>query len=157
MYEMGVLGLKEVVKTVYDELKLEAENKGLEINLDFNKNINDRVYVDKDRIFEVVYNLINNAIKYTDKGSVNIKLRQKNKKIIVFEVTDTGLGIAKKDQGKLFNKFIRAESGTRKIIGTGLGLYISKLLVEKFKGTIGFESKLNKGSRFWFELPIKIS
>jgi signal transduction histidine kinase len=69
-------------------------------------------------------------------------------------VIDTGPGLSTEDSSKLFQKFYRAQSSAGKQMGTGLGLYVSKLLVEKFGGTIGFQSELGKGSTFWFELPL---
>lgn len=153
-YEMGVVSLAKVVDDVYDDFISEAEEKGLEISLKIPKGLKDQVYVDKDRIHEVIANLISNAIKYTDKGKVTILLMNKNGKIRL-EVQDTGLGIKLEDQQRLFRKFTRVESSAGKKIGTGLGLYISKLLIEKFGGEISFESQIGKGSTFWFELPVR--
>ena len=113
------------------------------------------VFVDKDRIYEVVGNLVSNGIKYTDTGTVTIKLSNPNPGWIRMEIKDTGIGIPENEQNKLFQKFERAESSVGKTIGTGLGLYISKLLVEEFGGQIGLTSEFGKGSNFWFDLPIK--
>ena len=154
-YEMGVVSLAKVADDVYDDFIAEAEEKGLSISLKSPPDIKDRVYVDKDRIHEVIGNLISNAVKYTDKGSVTVRLSNPTEESIRFEVVDTGSGISEKDKGELFKKFSRAETSAGKAIGSGLGLYISKLLVEKFGGKIGLESKLGKGSTFWFEIPIK--
>jgi signal transduction histidine kinase len=155
VYQMGVMNLVEVTETVFDEFKHEAEEKGLEFKLQIPKNIEGRVYVDKERIYEVVVNFISNAIKYTSEGVVEVKLIQPVDDSIRLEVSDTGPGISESDQKKIFKKFFRADSTTGKKVGTGLGLYISKLLIEKFSGKIGFESKLGKGTTFWFELPVK--
>jgi len=154
VYDMAHVSLSEVVKLVYDDFKPEAEERNLEYTLSIPKNLKDTVYVDKDRIFEVISNFISNAIKYTDKGQVKVSLSQANPNLIRFEVEDSGVGISQKDKEKLFTKFFRAESSEGKVMGTGLGLYISKLLIEKFGGRIGFESTLGKGSTFWFDLPV---
>jgi signal transduction histidine kinase len=69
-------------------------------------------------------------------------------------VSDTGYGLSQDDQNKMFTKFFRAESSAGKVLGTGLGLYITKLLIEKFGGMLGLSSELGKGSTFWFELPV---
>ena len=124
------------------------------MKLDVPASITDKVRVDPDRIQEVIGNLLSNAVKYTDKGSVVVRLVQPNANMVRFEVEDTGSGISKEEQEKLFRKFSRAESTVGKTTGTGLGLYISKLLVEKFGGSIGLSSEIAKGSTFWFELPL---
>lgn len=155
VYQMGTVSLKKVVETIFSDFKAETEKKKLGFDLEAAPDLKDQVYVDQDRIHEVVTNLISNAIKYTDEGSVVVKLNQSNQQKIRFEVVDTGEGISEEEQEKLFQKFFRAESTTGKKIGSGLGLYISKLLVEKFKGTIGVKSVKNQGSTFWFELPLK--
>ena len=102
--------------------------------------------VDRDRSHEVVANLISNSIKYTDAGSVTVRLSNHRAGYILFSITDTGRGMADDERDKLFTKFYRAQSSAGTTLGTGLGLYITKLLVEKFGGTIGIESELGKGS-----------
>jgi signal transduction histidine kinase len=112
------------------------------------------VNVDADKINEVIGNLISNAIKYTEKGFVCVKLLQSGKEKVRFEVVDTGPGISKEETEKLFQKFYRVQSNVGKTTGTGLGLYISRLMIEKFGGKIGVESEVGKGSTFWFEIPL---
>ncbi len=153
-FEMGNVNLANVCSTVVNEYKIQAQDKKLALNYSQTENVSDLAYVDRDRIYEVVSNLISNAIKYTDQGSVNVKLFNTNPKTVRVEISDTGPGMNEADKAKLFQKFFRAESSEGKVMGTGLGLYISKLLVEKFGGVIGFESETGKGSIFWFELPI---
>jgi signal transduction histidine kinase len=155
-FEMGDVHLIEVAKIVRDDYKSQAEEKGLKFEIEIH-GLKDNVYVDKDRVFEVISNLVSNAIKYTDKGSVTIRITNPSSEKIRLEVIDTGPGISEEDSKRLFEKFYRANASTGKVLGTGLGLYISKLLVEKFKGKIGFKSEVGKGSTFWFELPIKTS
>jgi len=153
LYQMGNVNLKKVVEAVFDEFKIEAENKNLEYKIEIPPEIKDLVYVDTDRIHEVISNLISNAVKYTDKGFIKIKLSNVNGKIKT-EIINTGPIIPKEEQEKLFKKFSRTSSSTGKAIGTGLGLYISKLLVEKFGGKIGVISEESENTNFWFELPL---
>jgi len=110
---------------------------------------------DAGRLTQVLTNLINNAIKFTDRGGVTVEARTEENKVVA-RVKDTGVGIAKKDVAKLFTKFFQAEtSARRKYGGTGLGLAICKEIVEAHKGKIWVESKLGKGSTFAFSLPAK--
>lgn len=154
VFQLETEELSHVVRAVYSQFTPEAERKGLDYSLKIPKHIRDRVSVDPDRIHEVIANFISNAIKYTDKGSVVVRLIQPNKETVRVEVEDTGLGIPKEEQGKLFQKFYRIETHVGKTTGTGLGLYISRLLIDKFKGDIGLDSKLGEGSIFWFEIPL---
>jgi len=116
--------------------------------------LEDNVKVDPDRIREVISNFVSNAIKFTEKGKVNIVMSNPIPGFVKVEVVDTGPGISKEEQSRLFQKFYRAESTSGKTFGTGLGLYITKLLIEKFGGTQGLNSETDKGSNFWFELPV---
>lgn len=113
------------------------------------------VHGDAGRLTQVLTNLLNNAIKFTDKGSVTLAASRKKGKV-VFEVTDTGIGISRKDQPKLFTKFYQADtSAKRKYSGTGLGLAICKEIVKAHNGTIWVRSRLGHGSTFGFSLPTK--
>ncbi len=153
-YNLEDVNLTEIVNTAYSEFKLEAERKNLKFTLDIQSNVRDRVHVDRDRLHEVVVNFLSNATKYTETGGITMKLFNKGLKIVRLEVIDTGMGISKEEQKKLFRKFYRVKSKVGKTIGSGLGLYISKLLIEKFEGNIGVDSEPGKGSNFWFELPV---
>ncbi len=155
IYRVKRVSLSEVAKEAFNHSKLEAERKGLGFNFVVQPNIEDSVFVDPERIREVVDNLISNAIKYTNQGSVTIKIGKADKDKIRLEVIDTGPGVSEKEQKKLFRKFYRVKITVGKTIGTGLGLYICKLLIERFNGVIGLESELGKGSNFWIELPLE--
>ena len=111
------------------------------------------VFVDPDRIREVVTNLFDNACKYTDSGKVSIGLTGNNE-VVQLYVRDTGAGIPPDDITHLFQKFYRVDnSATRTIGGTGLGLFISRKIIELYQGRIWVESEIGKGSTFFINLP----
>jgi signal transduction histidine kinase len=115
-----------------------------------------KIWADPDRLRQVLSNLVSNAIKYSSAGSsVVVRVRERGTQHIVIEVVDHGLGIPPEQVGKLFQKFARVRSDDHlKVSGTGLGLYISRLIVEGHGGQIWVESELGKGSSFGLALPI---
>lgn len=131
-----------------------ASQKGLDFQIDLEKNVPKHIHADPNRIQQIMMNLINNAIKFTNDGSVKVEIGYKDK--IRVEVKDTGVGISKDKQAKLFQKFSQVDGSiSRKYGGTGLGLYIAQNLVESMGGKIGFNSELGAGSCFWFEIPYR--
>ncbi len=154
-YRMKRVNIKKIAKQVYEQSRFEAERKNLKFTFSAAKHLNDLVFVDPDRLFEVIDNFVSNAVKYTNSGSVTIKVLKPDKDKVRLEISDTGLGISEDEQKRLFRKFYRVRGTVGKTIGTGLGLYISKLLIERFGGVVGLDSAINKGSIFWFELPIE--
>ena len=157
VFQMDNLHFARAARSAFDAFRAEAERKGLEFSLEIPEKISDVVYVDPDKIDEVIANLVSNAVKFTNKGFVKIRLLNPQDGVVRLEVIDSGPGISVEEQKKLFRKFYRVESTSGKTIGTGLGLYICKLLIEKFSGKIGLVSVDEKGSTFWFELPISTS
>jgi CheY-like chemotaxis protein len=117
------------------------------------------VHADATRVRQILLNLISNAAKFTDEGSITVSVRQRagkdGKSELYLAITDTGTGIAEADQEKLFIPFSQVDgSPTRKVGGTGLGLSITRMLVELHGGEIGVISAEGKGSTFWFTLPV---
>ncbi len=113
------------------------------------------VKADMPRLREILSNFISNAAKYTIKGSIKVTAVV-NGDLVTCSVVDTGVGISKEDQNKLFDKFSRLKSNAKELAnveGTGLGLYITKKLVEMMGGTLGIDSEEGKGSTFWFTIP----
>ena len=125
-------------------------------NIDLKMNVSRNIFINADlrRFKQVMYNLLSNAVKFTeDKGKIRVKAYQDGSNLKV-EIHDTGIGIAAKDKDKIFKNFRQLDSSlTRKQEGTGLGLTLTKKLVELHNGEIDFESKEGKGSKFWFSLP----
>ncbi len=111
-----------------------------------------QLYVDKNRLMQVIINFINNALKFTSEGSITLGYHLTETEKIKFFVKDTGTGIPADKLSDIFNRFVKLNSFVQ---GTGLGLSICKSLVEQMGGKIGVDSQLGKGSCFWFELPFK--
>ncbi len=156
--------LSEMVRGVVDDMKFTAEAKKLQLAFDPSPG-NDAggrrlappftVLADQERLREVLTNLIDNALKFTQAGGVTVGLMGDDKNVTV-SVKDTGIGIAAEDIPHLFQKFYRADnSQTRTIGGTGLGLYLARTIVELYGGKIWVESKLGEGSTFAFSLPLQ--
>lgn len=146
--------INEAVKETGKTMALLAKNKHLEFILDLEEDL-PQIKFDKDKIIQVLTNLINNAIKFTDKGGITIRTSKDGNNVKV-SVKDTGPGIREEDAPRLFQQFEQLGKGIdRKIGGTGLGLAISKEIVVRHNGKIWVESKLGEGSVFHFTLPIK--
>jgi PAS domain S-box-containing protein len=146
--------LNEVINEVYNAIVLMTKQKGLDFILELGKDL-PRIKFNRDKILQVLTNLVNNAIKFTEKGNIKIKtLKEGN--IIHTIVSDTGLGIKGEDIEKLFQSFQRLEvPAGRKIEGTGLGLAICKEIIRLHNGRIWVESEYGEGSSFHFILPIE--
>ncbi len=154
--------LYQQLNTVYNLLKFKAENKGIYLKTETEENVPRYIVSDSLRINQILINLTNNAIKFTEKGGVTIRVKtvskNGNKHVIKFEVIDTGIGIPKEKQENIFKEFTQADiSTTRKYGGTGLGLAISKKLSKMLGGEIGVESTPGEGSVFWFTIEAEVS
>ena len=161
-----VVEMSEYLEQLVDSLRFSADSKGLEMK--FSIGVSNQassgsaghvikplyyVHVDADRMREVITNLFDNAVKYTQSGRITIGLTGNNDVVQLF-IKDTGPGIPTEDLGHLFQKFYRVDnSSTRTIGGTGLGLFISRKIVELYKGRIWAESEVGKGSTFYINLP----
>jgi signal transduction histidine kinase len=146
---------------------LRISDKGLKFILEISSGTPAGIYIDEARVRQIILNLIGNAIKFTESGSVRLKVYSENPQIInyskdktdefidiVIEVSDTGIGISKEMQGEIFNPFVQAQGqDVRKYGGTGLGLAITYRLVQLMNGTIELESELNRGSSFKIRIP----
>lgn len=153
MIESKLVNVSEVVDGVLEILGPQIKNKGLKITKDYDNILN--INVDPTVIKTIFQNFLTNSIKYNNQdGSVSIEMRQENHSILV-KVADTGMGIPKDQQYKIFTKFFRAPNAQKlDPEGAGLGLYIVKLMVEKVGGKIWFESEEGKGTTFYATLPL---
>jgi len=146
---------------------LRLSEKGLKFILDISSGTPAGIYIDDARLRQIILNLIGNAVKFTEKGSIRLKVYTENPQIIKFsknkteeyidliiEVTDTGIGISREMQEEIFNPFIQGQGqNIKKYGGTGLGLAITQRLVQLMNGTIELKSELNKGSSFRIKIP----
>lgn len=161
-YSFEMLNLKDLVENVIGELKPNIDRSGLafafsQVPADPKERF--MVHADTDKLKQVVANLIDNSVKYTPKGSLEVGLLKSTPdRKIVFSVKDTGVGIAPEVMPKLFQKFIRAENANKQnIYGTGLGLFVAKEIVAAHKGRIWAESDgEGKGSTFYLELEMAV-
>lgn len=155
------LDIVKILKDVLEEFEAQAEKKGIDLTLQ-SSGLLPYVFADEQKLREVLVNLIGNALKFTEEGAITVKVTRDSShgSKLRIDIIDTGPGISAEDQERLFKKFGRLETSFVTVAesgGTGLGLYISKKLVEKMGGEIGVESELDKGSTFWFTLPIASS
>ncbi|MFH1536283.1 MAG: ATP-binding protein [Patescibacteria group bacterium] len=153
-----VINTCDFIKDVVDELLTKAKQKGLALTFVKPKECFE-IYQDPFWLKEVLRNLIINSIKYTDEGSVTVSLKKEKDKAL-FSISDTGRGIAKENFGHLFQKLWREDksltASTSQTGGTGLGLYITKSIINLMQGEIWADSKLGQGSTFYFSLSLKI-
>jgi signal transduction histidine kinase len=147
--------LREIIKEVISELSLKAKEKNLYLEFEEPKEF-PKVLLDSEKIRQVILNLVDNAIRYTQEGGVTVKLQIANGRLQIV-VSDTGEGLTKEEKEKLFERFSRGTAGTKFWTeGAGLGLYVARRFVEMHNGKIWAESEgKGKGSTFYVELPIK--
>ncbi len=148
------INVRELLESLYNEYAPQAQKKKLHFNLDTTGRLG-TVTTSRLYLHELLQNFITNSIKYTKTGSITLHAERTGKKI-VFEVHDTGIGISKSDQAKIFDKFYRSEDyRTRETGGTGLGLYVAAKLARKLNTSIEVKSRLNHGSTFSITLPVE--
>lgn len=154
--------LKECITGAVNLLNIRAVQKGLKLSLDYSANLPEYIFGDMIRLKQILLNLIGNAVKFTEKGSIDILITEKSRQNdlieILFEVKDTGIGIPEEKQNKLFQSFSQVDSSTTRVYGgTGLGLSISKKLSELMGGSIGIRNNVDRGSIFYFTIKTRES
>ena len=149
------ISLEDLIKKLISEFEPFAQASNVEIEFKSEENL-PKILADPSQIRLVVENLLDNAVRYIkDRGKVKMLLSRRGQNLY-FEIEDNGVGIPKEDQKYIFQKFFRSENVLKyQTQGSGLGLYISKAIVERSGGKIGFKSQEGIGSTFWFTLPIK--
>ncbi len=154
--EMVDFELRDVLETAVESLALRAESKGVDLGIVVSPDTPEVIRGDAGRLGQVLLNLLSNALKFTDSGSVMVRVSMTGADVptIRCEVEDSGIGISEDAQLRLFKPFSQADSSTtRKYGGTGLGLSVARRLIELMHGRIGVQSTIGVGSVFWFEIP----
>lgn len=157
IYELELKDIIEIAKSSIGAAMEEAKKKKIDFSLILSKEKLPLVEVDEEKIGLAIQNLVENAVHYTQPGGIVLfKIEyNKDKNELLFTVKDTGVGIPKDQQKRIFTKFFRAENVMRmETEGSGLGLFITKNIIESHKGKIWFESEENKGTTFYFTLPV---
>lgn len=153
--------LMDLIGDVADVFSFDAHQKDLELSFSYSPEAPDRIVGDSVRLRQILTNILGNAVKFTERGSVSLSIELEDadgEPFLYFEVRDTGIGISSEHQKKLFESFHQVDASiSRKFGGTGLGLAISKSLVELMGGQIGVESQEGEGSVFSFTVPANIS
>ncbi len=153
IFNLSEVQLEEIIRSEISGLKVLADQKNITLEYKGLPTPLPKVTVDPDRLREVINNLVGNAIKFTDKGGITIKILPRDDHLRI-DCVDTGIGIATADQKKIFDKFVQLDSSTSsQNQGTGLGLYISRMMVEKMGGRLVVNSAPKKGSDFFFAVP----
>ncbi len=153
-FETRAFYVSQLVDSVVSNLQVKAEDKNVSLQIELPKDKGEQYIGDSLRIRQILFNLVGNAIKFTQHGEVRISITDIASHLR-FEIRDTGIGIPEDALGKLFSNFVQVDASTsRKFGGTGLGLVICKKLVEGMAGHMGVESIAGQGSLFWFELPL---
>lgn len=159
-FENVAFNLENLLNGVLESFRFTAEKKDVPLYLDYDEDLPESIGGDPNRLTQILNNLVSNAVKFTEEGSVGIIAdlteRDEDQLKIQFTITDTGIGISEDKQGEIFKSFTQERSETSRVFGgTGLGLTISKKLVDLQGGTIDLESEKGKGSTFYVELPFK--
>ncbi|MDQ3014604.1 MAG: GAF domain-containing sensor histidine kinase [bacterium] len=152
-YDFSDFNVDELVQQVITEYKPNVDRRGLVLNFTHDQNSENFVHADRGKLKQIFGNILDNSIKYTQQGSIDVSVTKKDDRILI-KVADTGVGIPENTIPKLFQKFTRASNANEaNILGTGLGLYVAKQMIEAHEGRIWAESEgSGKGSQFYIEL-----
>lgn len=149
--------LYALLDTLQQMLRLKAESKGLQLKFSRSSDVPQFVRTDEAKLRQVLINLLGNAIKFTQAGSVALRVERGQERTLLFTVADTGAGIAPSERDRLFEPFVQTATGQHSQEGTGLGLSISRKFVQLMGGEISVESTVGKGSIFRFEIQVELA
>jgi signal transduction histidine kinase len=155
-FEFTTFAIVPFLREQFETFELQAEQKGLEMKFEVEGDEGQEIRLDSNRLRQIFINFLSNAVKYTEEGGVMVKIVIKKDESVEIRVSDTGIGMTQEQSSKLFQKFSRVQTKeTEEISGTGLGLWITKQLVEKMGGQISVESIKGKGTDFVVIFPVK--
>lgn len=153
------IDIEKFIGDIANFAELICQQKGLQFNLQLEGDFTGFLKLDPTRVRQVLWNLINNAVKFTAKGQVSLTAQfvQAPSPLLTFQITDTGIGISTNEQQRIFDMYYKSSDGRRlSIVGSGIGLSVSKALVDAMQGHISVSSQLNKGSVFTVTLPTEV-
>lgn len=152
-----IVNIKKIIEDTYQSLAGIARDKDLQLSLDIDSALPAYIYIDKKRFTQVLYNLIQNGIKFTEKGFVTIHVCLQGD-MLVITITDSGIGISKEFMNTIFDNFTQENRiENTEFFGTGLGLNISYHIAKLMRGDLTYESEKNKGSKFTFTIPLQLA
>lgn len=152
--DLKEVSVQPIIEETIKEMSVQSKQKGLDLNFEIKENTNDLISADKDKLKQVLINIIGNSIKYTNEGTVDVKVSNKDESLII-NIKDTGIGMSAKEREHLFEKFYRVKNKkTQDVVGTGLGLWITKQIIEIMKGTISVDSIEEVGTQVTIEFPL---
>ncbi len=156
IHNLTLVDMQDFIESVVSSAKEDSRKKKIEFNLEKPTIEVQKVMLDKEKISLAFQNILDNAVKYTPVGGrVNVSFRV-GKKALEFKVKDSGIGISNNEKKKLFTKFFRGNNALKmEAMGSGLGLFIAKNIIENHHGKIWFESKKNNGTTFFVRIPIE--
>lgn len=150
--------LNALLNDIGNFANLMAEQKKLTFQLTAQQNLPHWIMIDYARLSQILWNLISNAVKFTQKGMVNLRVyTSDNDKQLIFQVSDTGIGISKTEQSKIFNMYYQVESAEYQPLGSGIGLAVAKSISQLMGGDLSVESELGKGTTFKLHIPLIIA
>jgi PAS domain S-box-containing protein len=159
-FHVQEMDVRKIVEDLRHSFLSAAQEKGLSLTVSVASGVSETLYGDEAKLRQALINLLANAVKFTEKGDISVRVQEEkqdpSESILRVEISDTGIGIAPEDRQKIFEPFTQADpSASRRFGGMGLGLTLSKKLVEQMKGEIGVHSDPGKGSTFWIRIPLK--
>ena len=151
------LDFYEFIKEIEQMFWLQAQAEGLNLNVQISWEVPRFIITDSVKLKQILINLLSNALKFTDKGEVKLKIKAQNSQSLIFKIIDTGAGIAKTELDRIFEPFEQTDTGIKSRQGTGLGLSICRSLVKLLGGVLEVKSVVDRGTTFLLQIPIKVA